>query len=292
MIKNNKIFTRSLLLFLIVMSVLSVEKTYACDVTKSYLADLEGNPQLLAAVKANADLPLAWNILRDFPILRKKPENLESLSQWFGRGVDPDKVSEGIAKSRSKQKLIDDIGNAQSPTHVSVLIKDYDNIPGVSKGRYVPNGSTLADKAELPPGWNGSHDITRDSVISSFTGKINPIELRSGDKIYRVTESGRQGGAYWTKEKPTGIGDVVGGTAVQPQWNNFENIYEYTVPDGVIIRAWAGKTAKQPVRSLDDGNAFPSNYHLSGGEEQLFVNRIIDQDLNFNSSLVFEKTKW
>lgn len=44
------------------------------------------------------------------------------------------------------------------------------------------------------------------------------VELPTGTKIYRVT-GGNSAGGYWTIQKPNSVGDVIGGTAVQPAWN-------------------------------------------------------------------------
>lgn len=201
-------------------------------------------------------------------------------------GIEPQKLTDGIAKSQSKQNLIDELGTAQSKLHAQVLIKDYDNIPGVAKGRYTPNSSTIVDKASLPSGWSDDIDLPVNEV-ENFTGKIEPLELKPGDKIYRVSHANGEGGAYWTRTKPEKIEDVIGGTAVQPEWNNFEYIYEYTVPQGKTIKTWKGKTARQQVSSTTS-----SNYHLPGGDEQLFINYIEYQDPNFQSNVKSIKSEW
>ena len=232
------------------------------------------------------DLVNAWRVIEGNPILRKKPENLESISKWLDEGIEPQKLTDGIAKSRSKQNLINDLGVAKSKLHARVLIKDYDNIPGVAKGRYISNSSSMADKADLPFGWPSDLDIDK-GIVETFTGKIEPLELKPGEKIYRVSPAGRQSGTYWTRTKPDKLDDVVGGTAVQPQWNNFEYIHEYVVPEGKTIKTWKGKTARQPVSQTT-----PSNYHLPGGDEQLYINYIGKQDPGFNSLVKTTKAEW
>ena len=228
----------------------------------------------------------AWEILANNSILRKKPNNLEILGKWLDDGIDKQKLIDGISKSRSKQNLIDDIGNGKSKVHVQVLIKDYDNIPGIVKGRYANNSSLISDKVDLPSGWAPELDINQQT-IQTFTGKIKPIELKPGDKIYRVSPLDKADRPYWTRSKPEKLGDVVGGTAVQPEWNNFEYIHEYIVPKGKSIRAWEGKTARQPI-----SETFSSNYHLPGGDEQLFINYIIKQDPDFKSVIKSSKVEW
>ena len=230
----------------------------------------------------------SWKILENIPILRKKLDNLENISKWLDEDIEPQKLTDGIAKSRSKQNLIDELGTAKSKLHVQVLIKDYDNIPGIIKGRYTPNGSTLLDKIDLPNSWTNDLDFPKNQ-IQNFTGKISPLELKPGDKIYRVSDANGASGPYWTRTKPEKLYDVIGGTAVLPEWNNFQYLYEYTIPNGVTIKCWKGKTARKPVSYKPDGTPLPNNYHLSGGDEQLFINFIGRQDLNFE--LVVKSTE-
>jgi hypothetical protein len=241
--------------------------------------------------QGSTDLVDAWKVIEGNPILRKKPENLENISKWLDEGFEPQKLTDRSAKSSSKQNLIDQLGTAKSKFHAQVLIKDYDNIPGVAKGRYVRNGSKLSDKADLPSGWTNDVDLPAGQ-IENFTGKIEPLELKPGDRIFRVSSVNGGSGAYWTRVKPERLDDVVGGTAVQPQWNNFQYLYEYTVPDGITIKTWKGKTARQPVALKEDGVPIPSNYHLPGGHEQLFINYIVKQDPNFQSTVKSAKAEW
>lgn len=237
------------------------------------------------------DLINAWKVIERNPILRKKPENLQNISKWLDEGIEPQKLTDGITKSKSKQNLIDHLGTAKSKLHAQVLIKDYDNIPGVAKGRYAPNGSSLSDKVDLPNGWANDIDLP-ENQIRNFTGKIEPLELKPGDKIYRVSNANGASGPYWTRTKPEKLDDVVGGTAVLPEWNNFEYLHEYTIPDGVTIKSWKGKTASQPVSYKPDGTPLPSNYHLPGGDEQLFISFIGRQDPNFELVVKSAEATW
>ena len=208
---------------------------------ENFLRDLGSTPELLE--KINAKIIDGWEILSDNPILRKKPENLETLVKWIDGGIEKQKLIEGIARSNSKQNLFDELSTAKSKLHAQVLIKDYDNIPGVVKGRYTPNGSSIADKVAKPNDWPNDVDIPV-GVLDRFTGKIEPFELKPGDKIYRVSSINGSSGPYWTRTKPSGIADVIGGNAVQPRWNDLEFVYEYTVPEGKTIKTWKGKTAR------------------------------------------------
>ena len=249
------------------------------------LDDLSESVNFKTALANEPELVDSWKIIEGNPTLRKKPENLESISKWLDEGIEPQKLADGIAKSSSKQSLIDQLGTAKSKLHAQVLIKDYDNIPGVAKGRYIPNGSSLSDKVKMPSDWPSDVDIP-DGLLDRFTGKVEPFELKPGEKIYRVSAQGGAPGAYWTRTKPEGIDDVIGGTAVQPKWNDLEYLYEYTVPNGKSIKSWKGSTARQPV-----GDA-PSNYHLEGGDEQLFISYIEKQDSGFLNTIKTNKTNW
>lgn len=209
-----------------------------------------------------------------------------TINNWINEGIDKQKLADGIAKSSNKQNLIDELGTAKSKLHSQVLIKDYDNIPGVVKSRYTPNSSTIMDKASLPNGWSNDLDIPVKE-IGNFTGKIEPLELKQGDLIYRVSHANGSSGTYWTRTKPNKLDDVVGGTSVQPEWNNFQYLFEYTVPQGKSIKTWVGKTARQPVSEI-----IPSNYHLPGGDEQLYIPFIKDQDPSFVNQVIKSDAKW
>jgi hypothetical protein len=224
--------------------------------------------------KMTVEMVDGWEVLANNPVLRKKPSNLEILGSWISKGVAKEKLIFGIGKAHAKQQVIDALQKAVSRMHVQIIIKDFDNIPGIVKGRYISNSSTGSDKAKMPQDWGADLDLgTRE--IKSFTGKIEPFNLNPGDKIYRVSSYDRIDGPYWTRVKPQNLEDVIGGTAVKPQWNNFQVINEYIVPPGLAIKCWIGKTARQEV------DLAPSNYHLPGGDEQLLVPFIGRQDQDF-----------
>ncbi|WP_340201823.1 fibronectin type III domain-containing protein [Ascidiimonas sp. W6] len=258
------------------------------DVPDALKQDIQSSAELADLFKnldelTKLQLVNAWSILEGNPILRKRPQNLRTLREAMLKGVDRDKLAEAIGKSRSKQKLMDEIADAESYYHILVIIKDYDNIPGVARGRYSSNSSSISDKSILPNGWDSAYDLPTDKV-KTFSGTIDAIELTAGQKIYRVHPPNGAGGPYWTLQKPRTLEEVIGGTAVRPEWNNFEYLSEYNVPQGVTIRAWKGKAAKQAVSDV------PSNYHLPGGDAQLFIGYINRQDPNFNPKT--SQTSW
>lgn len=105
-------------------------------------------------------------------------------------------------------------------------------------------------------------------VINFNFVNATAVELPAGTKIYRVT-GGNPSGFYWTIQKPNSVGDVIGGTAVQPVWNDFSKIYVYEVPQGQTLKVWQGTTARQPIAQGIN------NPHLPGGEQQLFIPEVV-----------------
>ncbi len=181
-----------------VIEILSKTDGLADDVLKNLVEDLVASDELVIKFLENPDLVNAWRVIENNPILRRKPENLERIRKWLDEGIEPQKLTNGIAKSPSKQKLIDELETAKSKLQAQVLIKDYDNIPGVAKGRYTPNGSSLSDKVDLPNGWANDVDLP-ENQMRNFTGKIEPLELKLGDKIYRVSPLDKADcRPYWT----------------------------------------------------------------------------------------------
>lgn len=250
------------------------------------LADINSSPDLMEQM--SSEMVDGWEVLAAYSILRKRPENLEILGHWVTEGVGKEALRGGLERSRSRQKLIDLIKEeAVNRLHVHILIKDYDNIPGVVPGRYVPNGSKLSDKSNPPNNWRKEYDLEQRGIVS-FTGRIEPVELKPGTTIYRVSDAGGGAGKYWTMERPQKLEDVIGGTAVQPRWNDFQYIYEYHVPEGITIKCWSGKVARQKV----DRDVSNINYHLPGGYDQLFIKDIALQDLSFNDRVIKHKVQW
>jgi len=100
---------------------------------------------------------------------------------------------------------------------------------------------------------------------TSICGANSP----AGTKLYRVCNDGDRAftGGYWTRTKPNNLDEVIGGTAVQPEWNSFNNVVEYTVPNGQKIWVWEGNAASQKLSN--NLNLF--NPHLAGGGEQILI---------------------
>ena len=69
-------------------------------------------------------------------------------------------------------------------------------------------------------------------------------------------------GNYWTFDKPTSILEVIGGTAVMPEWNGMTKIIEIEAPSqGIYV--WRGVATRQPASSVT------KDFFLKGGIEQV-----------------------
>ncbi|WP_086949387.1 hypothetical protein [Sphingobacterium sp. JB170] len=189
------------------------------------------------------------------------------LMEWIGAGLDKTKLKEAFSTTSDKADLMEDLENSVSIYHQRVYVKDWDNIPGIEKSDYAPNGLIAG---ESNPEWS-SPDLDLPAVEAANFVDATPVSLPEGSKIYRIT-GGNPAGGYWTIEKPGSIGDVIGGTAVQPAWNNFSKFYEYQVPKAQTLNVWQGTTARQPIA---EGIVNP---HLPGGEQQIFVPLVLRDD--------------
>ena len=108
-------------------------------------------------------------------------------------------------------------------------------------------------------------------------------------------------GGYWTRTPPANLADVIGGTAVMPEWNNFQRVYEFTAPpyaDPINkepkFLVWEGPAAAQPV-SLDYREKDDNGYHLPGREQQAFISNHLAWGEDFPNHIVDVSTlhkKW
>lgn len=132
------------------------------------------------------------------------------------------------------------------------------------KSNYTSNGLT---SGKTHAAWNNPA-LDLPSIEAANFVNASAVELPAGTKIYRVT-GGNPAGAYWTIQKPNSVGDVIGGTAVQPAWNDFSKLYVYEVPEGQTLKVWQGTTARQRIAQGIE------NPHLPGGDQQLFIPDVI-----------------
>lgn len=118
----------------------------------------------------------------------------------------------------------------------------------------------------------------RYQSISTFSGTLRAVELKSGDTIYRVVHNsaGRpytKTGDCWTRTRPSSGPRWREDYAVLDSWNENGEIIAFTIPrnpDGseITIRAWEGTVASQVQR---DASKHDFGQRLDGGAQQLFI---------------------
>jgi hypothetical protein len=182
------------------------------------------------------------------------------INSWISKGLNESKIEVAFAKSTNKGDLLNKLETSKSVYHQRVHIEDWDNIPGIMKSNYTANGLS---SGKTHPAWNNAALDLPALEAANFVNAA-AVELPAGTKIYRVT-GGNPAGGYWTIQKPTSVGEVIGGTAVQPAWNDFSKIYVFEVPEGQTLKVWQGTTAKQRITQG------VTNPHLPGGDQQLFI---------------------
>jgi hypothetical protein len=202
------------------------------------------------------------------------------INGWINNGLSESKLQTAFANTTDKAGLLNKLETSKSIYHQRVHIADWDNIPGIVKSNLSYNGLSAGKTYSA---WNNpALDLPLDEAKNFVNATV--VELPEGTKIYRVT-GGNKAGAYWTIQKPNSVGDVIGGTAVQPAWNDFSKIYIYEVPQGQILKVWQGTTARQPIA---DGILNP---HLPGGDQQLFIPQIL-RDQNFSNAVTPIPLPW
>ena len=186
------------------------------------------------------------------------------VNNWISNGLSESKLQAAFSNSTDKAELLNKLETSKSIYHQRVHIADWDNIPGIMKSNYTSNGLTTG---KTHTAWNNPA-LDLPSIEAANFVNATAVELPAGTKIYRVT-GGNPAGAYWTIQKPNSVGDVIGGTAVQPAWNDFSKIYVYEVPQGQTLKVWQGTTARQRIAQGVE------NPHLPGGDQQLFIPDIV-----------------
>jgi hypothetical protein len=206
------------------------------------------------------------------------------LAKWVQAGLSANKLQQALTSSTNPQQVLERLQQADKGLYQQrVVLDDYAHIPGVSPQLYQQNGLPDAPLAASAFGVaDAAYDLPARNALT-FTGSAKLTQLQPGEKIYRVacdpaTDPYGQTGGYWTRTPPAQLADVVGGTAVMPEWNNFARVYELTVPPpdpataGSLpaFHAWEGPTAAQPVSGLYPEKQ-ANGYCLAGGAPQLFL---------------------
>jgi hypothetical protein len=180
-----------------------------------------------------------------------------ALAGWAAAGVSMAALQATFSAAANPQVVVDrlkEAGKQKGLYQMRVVGDDYAGLLGVSPTPYIDN--SLPQQA-IPASKFSVDDTSLDldgRTAQTFCDKAELVELKPGDKLYRVANDPASdpldhSGGYWTRTPPTGLHDVVGGTAVVPEWNNFRRVYELTVPTpadptaGSGFHAWKGPAA-------------------------------------------------
>ena len=152
------------------------------------------------------------------------------------------------------------------------------------------------EKTELAK--NGKYGVDNQELdlpdyrTTTFTQEAKLIRLKPGTTLYRVTDPGGDGGPWWTPNPPKDLAEVIGGTAVKPEWNGFNIVVEATVPDDVDgFYVWAGPAASQEV-AQSYPEKYENGYSLAGGTEQYFLPNPTKNNKLFQNSIKDNSTAW
>ncbi|HAA22557.1 MAG TPA: hypothetical protein DCP28_28745, partial [Cytophagales bacterium] len=223
---------------------------------------------------------VTWRWTNDVEAL---PADLQAnIAKWFQEGLDPlaiDNAFNRLQTAREKQGLYIALIKAKGPLHRRVLVNDrVQDIPGVVQGPYVAPGPWGQNPGNNVPAFhNGTridskYDLPSGNVPTFTSATLELIP--AGTELYRVFGGSNSypTGGYWTKVKPQNLEEVIGGTAVQPAWNDYSQLATYTVPQGGMY-VWVGDAAPQPIAGPGNTfyNIYLNNYHLPGGGQQVFM---------------------
>lgn len=258
--------------------------------------------------KSVDDIAKSTKWIDDLGIIEKDFKN--KIVRWVKEGLDETKLEKTFTQMEDKVKLFSELDNAKSLNHQRVIINDYENISGITKGKYISNSvdnvkenitrkivgkefilktnqaKTFVKNAKL----SNRKDI---EIIEDLGNGIQFVKIKPGTKLYRVfdgykpwdnisqTGNTLPKGNYWTFEKPNSISEVIEGTAVMPEWNGMTKIIEIEIPkDGIFV--WRGLAARQPASSST------KDFFLKGGTEQVIFD--IKQN-NMNISEITQSIK-
>lgn len=240
---------KKILFFLLIVATISMSAN--CDSTPDVKPD-----------------PLAWIEKLDTSVNATQKAQIRA---WIAEGLSASQMEATSKLYENGAAFFTALNTAKSIFHRRVLINDgVENIPGIALGVYAANGLPRTLIAATPA--NTALDLPA-SEAPNFT-EVRDTMLPQGTKIYRVI--GGSGsfptGGYWTETKPTNYAEIIGGTAVQPEWNGFNEIVEYTVPASGM-KVWRGRAAAQPIAGSTNKyiNLYATKYKLAGGGQQLFV---------------------
>lgn len=194
------------------------------------------------------------------------------LQAWIQDGLSSDRMEATVKLYDHDSDFYNALNTAKSIYHQRLLINDrVDAIPGIAAGMFTANGLP-AEEIDATP---SVPELNLPKSEAPNFANVKDTVLRKGAVLYRVIggEGSYPTGGYWVLDKPTGYGDVIGGTAVQPEWNAFEVMVVYTLGTNDTMKVWKGPAARQPVAGTS--NKYYDNllqsFHLDGGLEQVYV---------------------
>ena len=216
---------------------------------------------------------------------------------WVAGGLSEQRLKKAVRGAVDPKLVYERLVNSKRGIYQRrVVVDDYKNIIGIKKESFVENNLPAVAIHAALFGINDSAFDLPASNAATFTKEAKLVEVKPGEKLYRVTndpisEPHAMTGGYWTRIPPKSLADVLGGTAVMPEWNNFQCVYEFTAPNHdektdisenylPRIYAWEGPTAAQPVSYLYKEKV-DNGYSLPGGDQQLFIPNIITRNSNF-----------
>ena len=237
--------------------------------------------------------------------LNAGPDVRKTVGKWLANGVSEDKLKAAMQKPDFQQTFIRLAVADKGVYQQHVILDDYAAVPGVSNKPYVKNSLPPKVIAASDFGVNDPKlDLPPDKA-QTFTGQARLVKLQPGETLYRVAcdpatdKFGRTGG-YWTRTPPAGLAEVIGGTAVMPEWNNYKEVYKFTVPDPAknpdapTYHAWEGPAAAQPVSGYYEEKT-DNGHCLAGGDNQLFIPSKLAFDPKFGNYIkntTFEDNTW
>ena len=214
---------------------------------------------------------------------------------WVAGGLSEQRLKKAVRGAVDPRLVYERLRDADKGIYQHrIVIDDYNNIPSIKKERYVPNGlPDLLIPASRFGIDNADYDLPRENA-NTFRDSASLVEFKPGDKLYRVTNDPSTSmyamtGGYWTRQPPNSLSDVIGGTAVMPEWNNYQRVYEFTVPEYDAkseaeeylpkIYGWEGPTASQAVSGIYK-EKIDNGYSLPGGQQQIFFPNVVTRHTN------------
>ena len=214
---------------------------------------------------------------------------------WVAGGLSEKRLRSAIRSSVDKRLVYERLKEADKGIHQQrIVVNEYANVPGIVNKPFVKNG---LPELSIPASNFGVNDPALDlpgDNAATFTTEAKLTEIKPGEKLYRINNEPvkypyAMTGGYWTRSLPIELHEVIGGTAVMPEWNSFQKVYEFTAPPYIDpvkqepkFYVWEGPTAAQPVSILYEEKT-DNGYCLPGGAMQIFVPQKLSRNPDFKN---------